>query len=83
MYCECVKYCKDCTQRIYCVPIFGIFIQNLHALGEDSKEVDRPQGKDPAPKTGNTSHNRLDADEDPCWICKIKKDLNIVSILAT
>ena len=61
----------------------NIFIQNLHALGEDSKEVDRPQGKDPAPKTGNTSHNRLDADEDPCWICKIKKDLNIVSILAT
>ena len=59
------------------------FMQNLHALGEDSKEVDRPQGKDPAPKTGNTSHNRLDADEDPCWICKIKKDLNIVSILAT
>ena len=59
------------------------FTQNLHALGEDGKEVDRPQGKDPAPKTGNTSHNRLDADEDPCWICKIKKDLNIVSILAT
>ena len=59
------------------------FMQNLHALGKDSKEVDRPQGKDPAPKTSNTSHNRLDADEDPCWICKIKKDLNIVSILAT